>query len=524
MRKRFVVLMTTSLVLTASSAAFAAAGDGTTVIPPTSYTPTGHSGAAKDYRYWEEGAATVSGVYAGSTPTSIYASSTHRYGTWNSPYTAGVDGYNYNDAQDYVAGGAQFDQATGLAVTGATDPSNVVFASGPHGGYLTSTHRCRECHAVHRAAGKFKLLRSDTRFEACDWCHGTGAGSGYNIQMDNDDAFTTEYNVGHTMGFGISTGKWKAPDDTYPAFTPNYWQGGFSCFDCHSPHANPARMLGFNNAGDAVGIRAVVDSAVTPQSNQVLNGKVYGIVNSGGDDWINALKKINNPQRTNKPFWLSGSWLLIKNPDREIASTTTPNVGSGILTLGGTAMANIAFDSLGLPILGAERVATITAGQEIPDYITANLYEFDNTTSYPVNKIPIDWDSPMGNARTLWKRSNTLGVTTNYGLSNGKPAGFLGFNVRRSEALRVWENSGTVAPVDKFIENYDSTSSQADVGAPCNVWSVSDFCTDCHDGNAGKHTIRAPLFSEDRALRSGTDTPSKADYDLAYGHDVQPRH
>ncbi|MDI6816432.1 MAG: hypothetical protein QME41_04485, partial [Actinomycetota bacterium] len=365
-----------------------------------------------------------------------------------------------------------------------------------------------------------------------DWCHGTGAGSGYNIQMDNDDSFTQEYNVGHTMGFGMSTGKWRAPDDTYPAYTPNYWQGGFSCFDCHSPHANPARMLGFNDAGDAVGIRAVVNSAVTPQSAQVLNGKVYGIVNSGGDDWANILLKANNPQRTNKPFWLSGSWLLIKNPDREIASTTTAAVSSGVLTLGGTEMANIVFDTLGLPVLGAESVTTITAGQEIPDYITANLYEFDSATSYPVNKIPIDWDSPMGNARTLWKVSDTLGVTANYLLSNGKPAGFLGFNVRRSEALRIWEDSGTVSPVDKFIENYDGTSSQADVGAPCNVWSVSDFCTDCHDGNAGKHTVQAPLFSEDRALRnsavtSGSDentANARANYDLAYGHDVQPRH
>ncbi|HCG99149.1 MAG TPA: hypothetical protein DE036_04925 [Actinobacteria bacterium] len=520
MKKALVILMAISMLFAMGSMALAA-GD----IDPNEYDLTipQNGNPAKDYRYFEEGVAVTSGAYNGSTPSAANDSSTHPYGTWNSPFTAGVDGYNYNDAQDYIAKGAQFDQNTGAAVTGATAAADIVFASGPHGGYLTSTHRCRECHAVHRAAGKFKLLRSDTRFEACDWCHGTGAGSGYNIQMDNDVDFTTEYNVGHTMGFGVSTGKWKAPDDTYPAFTPNYWQGGFSCFDCHSPHANPSRMLGFNDAGDALGIAEVADSSLT-QASQVPTGRVFGIVNSGGDDWAGTLVKAKNPQRTNKPFWLSGSWLLIKNPDREIASTTTAAVSSGVLTLGGTAMANIVFDTLGLPVLGAESVTTITAGQEIPDYITANLFEFDSTTSYPVNKIPIDWDSPMGNARTLWKVSDTLGVTTNYLLSNGKPAGFLGFNVRRSEALRIWEDSGTASPVDKFIENYDGTSSQADVGVPCNVWSVSDFCTDCHDGNAGKHTIQAPLFSEDRALRSGTDTPSTADYDLAYGHDVQPRH
>ena len=533
MKKALVILMAISMLFAMGSMALAkqdpsgAPGN----IVSNEYTPTGHNGAAKDYRYFEEGVAVTSGLYNGSTPSTDNDSSTHVYGTWNSPYTAGIDGYNYNDAQDYVAKGAQVDQSTGAAVTAATAASDVVFTSGPHGGYLTSTHRCRECHAVHRAAGKFKLLRSDTRFEACDWCHGTGAGSGYNIQMDNDDAYTTEYNVGHTMGFGVTSGKWKAPDDTYPAFTPNYWQGGFSCFDCHSPHANPSRMLGFNDAGDAVGIAEVENSAISPQSAQVPTGRVFGIVNSGGDDWAGTLVKAKNPQRTNKPFWLSGSWLLIKNPDREIASTTTPNVGSGILALNGTTMANVAFDANAQPILNPETTVTITANQEIPDYITADLKEFDASQGYPVNKLPIDWNSPMGNARTLWMRAGGTGVTATYGSSNGEAAGFLGFNVRRSEALTTWGN--TTAGIDKFSENYDADNQTAGyLGAACNVWSVSDFCTDCHDGNAGKHTVKAPLFSEDRALRNsavssggdGNTNNDRANYDLAYGHDAQPRH
>ncbi len=60
------------------------------------------------------------------------------------------------------------------------------------------------------------------------------------------------------------------------------------------------------------------------------------------------------------------------------------------------------------------------------------------------------------------------------------------------------------------------------------------FCTDCHDGNAGLHTVKAPLFSEDRALRGQSEglngstiddtTTWKGDYDLAYGHDAAPRH
>ncbi|MDP2211706.1 MAG: hypothetical protein Q8J63_08225, partial [Candidatus Aquicultor sp.] len=153
MKKALVILMAISLLFAMGSMALAA-GD----IDPNAYNLT-----TNDYRYFEEGVAVTSGSYAGSTPTAPNDSSTHPYGTWNSPFTAGIDGYNYNDAQDYVAKGAQFDQNTGAAVTGTTAAADVVFASGPHGGYLTSTHRCRECHAVHRAAGKFKLLRSDTR-------------------------------------------------------------------------------------------------------------------------------------------------------------------------------------------------------------------------------------------------------------------------------------------------------------------------------------------------------------------------
>lgn len=147
----------------------------------------------------------------------------HPFGLWNNPYAAGVEAYNYNTPQAY---------------TSATVPF-----FGPHGGYATTSHRCRECHAVHRASGAFKLTRADSRVDACEWCHGTGAGSAYNIQTDNDDARTREYNAGHTMGFGSDAGRWKAPDDTDPAYTPPYYRGGFSCLDCHSPHANPDRVM-----------------------------------------------------------------------------------------------------------------------------------------------------------------------------------------------------------------------------------------------------------------------------------------
>ncbi|HEY3373832.1 MAG TPA: hypothetical protein VGK02_02070 [Candidatus Aquicultor sp.] len=451
-----------------------------------------------DYKDYVQGMQVDSLVYSDG-----YGLSTHVYGTWNSPYTYGVDGYNYNDPQDYVVDSAQI-RKDGHAVDATHLPDT--FISGPHGGYLTSTHRCRECHAVHRAAGKFKLLRSDTRFESCDWCHGTGAGSGFNIQMDNNDLYTTEYNVGHTMGYGIDNGKWRAPDDTYPAFSPNYYMGGFSCFDCHSPHANPARLMGFDNQGNIKGM-AWADNG-NYSSTLAYNGETryYSIINPGHNSvsdqpghkviCVDCHKKgmdIDTGQWTSGylsavPLYMSGSWLLLKNPDREIAehSETVNYYKVG--------------DAEGQ--VGSIVTTDIVAGQEISDMVFGYtdpatrqitggmLHQYDRTNGYPVNKIPIDWNSPMGIAK---------------------------------------EATGTAA--------YTTRTYLASLPSHTGVWTVSEFCADCHDGNTGISTVPAPLFSEDRALRAqmqsgdnqghnvvGDTTNWKGSYDVGYGHDENPRH
>jgi hypothetical protein len=369
------------------------------------------------------------------------STSTHPQGSWNSPYTGGIDGYNYNDPQDYTANGSVTNNASGIDT----------YEAGPHGGYLTSTHKCRECHAVHRAAGKFKLTRSDTRFETCDWCHGTGAGSGYNVQMDNDDNYTEEYNVGHSLGFGIESGKWKAPDDTYPAYTSNYWLGGFACFDCHSPHANPRRLLGFRDNG------TVWDETTAT-----------AISDPGHDDLSTSVSGTDS-------LYPAGSWILIKDPDQEI-STTTETVDYW------------RFDD-DTNTAGTNDTTYVATGMEIPDIVAAYqaidtvtvsyglMGQYSTSQSYPVNKIAIDWDNPIGLTYSAQPGDEDMGFRTRAGAKN---------------------------------------------------WSVSEFCTDCHDGNAGMSTVQAPLFSEDRALRNqgtATETPTwQGNYDLAYGHDSNPRH
>ncbi len=443
MKKGFLIIAILGLTLMVGNISLAAPSD----ITPTTYNITAGN-------IWYD-------VINGNVKTyDGFGTSTHPQGTWNSPYTLGVDGYNYNDAQDYTE-----ETGWGGSFSGGK------YTAGPHGGYVTTSHRCRECHAVHRAAGKFKLTRASTRYETCDWCHGFGAGSGFNIQTDNDDNSTTEYNVGHSLGFGISTGKWKAPDDTFPAYTPNYWLGGLSCFDCHSPHANPQRLLGFNNVGNPVGISGSgVDSDDPLGRDQ--SGLVFSIADPGHDTLGNNTQLWNSTANKDEPIYLAGSWLLIKDPDREVSAK------AGTET--------VSFWNLDT---GSADTTQVAPGAEIPDVIASltisgtdygwmNMY--DNSTPYPVNKVPIDWNNPIGAADSSTVGSENIGFTSR---NAGKP-----------------------------------------------VWSISEFCTDCHDGNAGLHTVQAPLFSEDRALRnqqpqSGTDTVTwKGEYDLAYGHDAQPRH
>ncbi len=123
------------------------------------------------------------------------------------------------------------------------------YFSGPHGGYTTTTNKCQDCHSTHYASGSFMLLRANSREAACDYCHGGGGGSQLNIMMDNDyrtgtydmtqasaiPTTTMGFGTGHTLGY-----RGKAPADIQPAYSDPQ---GFSCFDCHTPHGNSARVL-----------------------------------------------------------------------------------------------------------------------------------------------------------------------------------------------------------------------------------------------------------------------------------------
>lgn len=92
--------------------------------------------------------------------------------------TDGASSFTYSDLKDgsakYSGGYAAFDGGAatgkyfnGTALTTITpDGSGDVYAN-PHGGYSSTSNKCKVCHAVHRAEGAYYLLRADSQSDAC---------------------------------------------------------------------------------------------------------------------------------------------------------------------------------------------------------------------------------------------------------------------------------------------------------------------------------------------------------------------
>lgn len=113
---------------------------------------------------------------------------------------------------------------------GYNEPTSTI---SPHGGYATTTNKCKYCHAVHLAEGSYMLTRANTVFESCDYCHGDGSGAG-TIIVTNFEGHTTGKNaiyLGEAPG-GIDGHKWYSS-------TSN----PLTCLTCHSVHGNISRVV-----------------------------------------------------------------------------------------------------------------------------------------------------------------------------------------------------------------------------------------------------------------------------------------
>ena len=70
---------------------------------------------------------------------------------------------------------------------------------GPHGGYDTTTNKCKACHAVHRAEGAYYLLRAATQDDACSYCH-VGSAPYSSTAVYTESAAGVHTENGHTIG------------------------------------------------------------------------------------------------------------------------------------------------------------------------------------------------------------------------------------------------------------------------------------------------------------------------------------
>lgn len=118
---------------------------------------------------------------------------------------------------------------------GYNDPQQYTEApKGPHGGYTTTTNKCKDCHAVHIATGAYMLTRANERADTCKFCHDIGSpGIGTDVSLNEN---------GHGLdSTQTAQSEIAAPDDTAPQYkvTTDKW----GCLECHSVHDNQTVKL-----------------------------------------------------------------------------------------------------------------------------------------------------------------------------------------------------------------------------------------------------------------------------------------
>ncbi|MBS3956096.1 MAG: hypothetical protein KGZ40_00975 [Clostridiales bacterium] len=117
----------------------------------------------------------------------------------------GADGASrwwYQDLRDparKTEGGYRAFDATATA----THPSGAgfdIYGTNPHGGYDSTSNKCKVCHAVHRAEGAYYLLRANSQDDACNYCHIGNSARSRKIVYDSSGAQGIYTTNGHTIG------------------------------------------------------------------------------------------------------------------------------------------------------------------------------------------------------------------------------------------------------------------------------------------------------------------------------------
>ncbi|MEW5705929.1 MAG: hypothetical protein AB1743_03910 [Actinomycetota bacterium] len=146
MKKALVILVAVVFVVGLASAALAALD---ITLTPTTYDSTGASA-------WHFG-----DKYDTVTPTGVVGAK--HEGSYR----------EFDATGTLIIGGNKVDNTGTRVYSYADDASTPVNEAntGPHGGYISTSNKCKACHGVHRAQGTFALLRADDQDSACDYCH-----------------------------------------------------------------------------------------------------------------------------------------------------------------------------------------------------------------------------------------------------------------------------------------------------------------------------------------------------------------
>ena len=378
-------------------------------------------------------------------------------------------GYGYNDSgYNYTTGSSAPDGNAGFYVRDPVTGSQIRTYQGPHGGYTTTTNKCKDCHAVHIAQGAFMLMRADLRVQACDFCHTGGGGSRTNIQMDNaydgSSAIATlsaGLGTGHTLGYASPS-----PLDIKPAYTDPL---GFTCFDCHSPHGNSDRVL---------------------------------------STYANPGRRVSGPEVS---YVYSGSTLetIVTDPAGLDIATYNGGVGEywGIATDEGNIVSTSDGDSTTHSIWPASRMLLKVDPHSTSSELAADTVVGSapgSTGQFGYNKIAIDWDNPIGPADA----SNTGGQDDVNGGSYFGSTGLLsvgefctdchdGAAGASTQQASVWLRNDSSPTSGTYIEAYSHDSQPRDLerqmilnpgGTATNPHGTDDnfgpSCRSCHVGGS----------------------------------------
>ncbi|HEY3374160.1 MAG TPA: cytochrome c3 family protein [Candidatus Aquicultor sp.] len=150
---------------------------------------------------------------------------------------------------------------------------------GPHGGYTTTSSKCKDCHAVHLATGSYMLTRGNSRDETCKYCHDNSAIAGVEVVLNER---------GHGLNAtetATSTTTVTAPDDTTPPYSITSAKWG--CLECHSVHDNQTVKLADLNS------TKLLKSNPNPGKNYLYYKPIAGETSQTVSYWCSACHNAN---------------------------------------------------------------------------------------------------------------------------------------------------------------------------------------------------------------------------------------